>query len=134
MKLAAQPWPVPAFYMTISEDITYYDAETGQMNINVFGNSIWNHRKPIEIDEMSSNEIFGGWYKYFTRFGGSTPSGFGGANDAASPLVISGNSAYYVSWGHLYALTTSYSTPTADYGQLDTAVTPNKNLYPPGSC
>ena len=115
-------------YMTISEDVTYYDASSDQINSSVFGNGVWNHRKPIELDEMTSNEIFGGWYKYFTRFGGSTPAGFGGANDAASPLVISGDNAYYVAWGHLYALTTSYASQDKDFGQLDIADTPNKTL------
>ena len=115
-------------YMTISEDVTYYDASTNSINSSVFGNSVWNHRKPIELDEMGSNEIFGGWHKYFTRFAGSTPDGFGGANDAASPLVISGDNAYYVAWGHLYALSTTYTIPDKNFGQLDIAGTPNKTL------
>ncbi|MEA4906486.1 MAG: PQQ-binding-like beta-propeller repeat protein, partial [Anaerolineaceae bacterium] len=114
------------FYQVISEDVGYYDVNTGQLNTGVFGNGFSNHRKPIEFDEMTaSRPVFGGMEKFFTRFGGSTPGGFGGANDAASPLVVAGNRAFYVSWGYIYALSPSYYTPKIDYGQLDLSQPPS---------
>jgi outer membrane protein assembly factor BamB len=106
------------YYQTISEDIGYYDISTRQRNDNVFGNGFGNHRKPLEFDELPGT-IFGGMHKHFTRFGSSSTGGFGGANDATSPLVVAGDVAFVTIWGHLYALTSRLTTPTKDYLNLD---------------
>lgn len=111
------------YYQTISEDVGYYDIATKQKNTAVFGNGIGNHRNPLELAELPQ-PIFGGMEKHFTRFGGSSSSAFGGGNDAVSPLVVSGNLAFYTTWGHLYALTSQSVTPTKDYLGLDLFTTP----------
>lgn len=115
------------YYQTISEDIAYYDTANNQLYAGVFGNGFDNHRKPIELDERSPNQLFGGMYKHFARFASSSPGGFGGANDAASPLVVAGNQAYFTAWGHLYALSARPAQAHADYGQLDLANPPAAN-------
>lgn len=79
------------FYSTISEDIAYFDTATRAENVDVFGNGIFNHRFPIEIDDFEHGRLttppFAGRYKHFSRFGSSSPAGYAGAVDATSPLV-----------------------------------------------
>lgn len=115
------------YYQTISEDLGYYDITTSQRNDNVFGNGFYNHRKPLEFDELPAT-IFGGMHKHFTRFGSSSTGGLGGANDAISPLVVSGNTAFVAVWGHLYALTSELTTPTKEYMNLDPTTPPQATL------
>ncbi len=109
-------------YTTISEDIASFDTVTRAENTAVFGNGIFNHRYPIEIDDFEHGRVltppFGGRYKHFSRFGGSSPAGYAGGVDATSPLVAVRDGArtlaFYVSWGHLYALTAEpVATPVA---------------------
>ena len=117
------------YYQTISEDVGYYDIATGEANANVFSNNFNNHRMPYEFDAWASGqEVFGGMHKHFTRFGGSTPGGYGGAVDAVSPLIVVGDEAYFVTWGHVYALTNQPVTPAADYGALDLTPPPTTTL------
>lgn len=115
------------YYQTASEDIGYYDTTSGQTNPNVFGNAFYNHRKPLELDELPGT-IFGGMHKHFTRFGSSGSAAFGGGNDATSPLVVSGDDAFVTMWGHLYALTSEQTTPTKDYMNLDLSTPPASTL------
>jgi hypothetical protein len=104
--------------------MTYNTSTKIRIN-SIFGQEfIGNHRSPLEFAELSST-IFGGWQKWFTRFGSSTSAGYGGANDAISPLVVAGASNQYIfliEWGHLYALSnTSVSNPGKFYGNVDLA-------------
>jgi outer membrane protein assembly factor BamB len=105
-------------FQTISEDVAMYDTKSTVKVADIFGNGSSNHRNPNEFAELPS-QIFGGMHKHFTRFGSSTSGGFAGANDATSPLVISGNRAFVTTWGHLYALTAEAVTATKHYDQLD---------------
>ena len=117
------------YYQTISEDIGYYDLATREANADVFGNGMGSHRMPLELSEVGGNQaVFGGLYRHFPRFGGSSPGGFGGGNDAASPLVVVGDEAYFTSWGYLYALTSERPQPLADHGALDLTGPPTTTL------
>lgn len=109
------------YYQTISEDIGYYDIATGEANADVFGNGMGSHRMALELEEMlqTGQTVFGGMHKFFTRFACSSPGCFGGGNDAPSPLVVVGDSAYFTTWGHIYALSAEQTTPRVDYGALD---------------
>ncbi|SPD76427.1 exported hypothetical protein [uncultured Desulfobacterium sp.] len=107
------------YYQNISEDVGFYDVAKGARNLDIFGNGFGTHRKPLELAELPGTTVFGGWHKHFTRFGSSGPGGFGGAYDATSPLVISGNVAFMTSWGHLYALSSERTQPTREYMALD---------------
>lgn len=113
------------FFSTISEDIAFFDTTTRAENVDVFGNGIFNHRFPIEIDDFEHGRItappFAGRYKHFSRFGSSSPAGYAGAVDATSPLVAVRDGArtlaFYVTWGHLYALTPEAVPAPATYGE-----------------
>jgi outer membrane protein assembly factor BamB len=115
-------------FHTISEDVGYFDISLLTKS-EVFGNGFASHRYPNELSELP-NTIFGGMHKHFPRFGSSTPAGFAGANDATSPLVVANNQAYLTSWGHLYALTASSTTPTKHYQNLDLSKNLTTSLTP----
>jgi outer membrane protein assembly factor BamB len=118
------------YYQTISEDIAAYDLITKRNNTNLYGNGFSNHRQPIEFAEISSDNLFGGLSDYFTRFGGSTQTGFAGAVDAISPVVVSGSDIFIISWGHVTALTNQSVTEKIDYGSADFAELPYKQMSP----
>ena len=107
------------YYQTISEDIAVYNLTSKLNNINLFGNGFSNHRQPVEFNETTPENLFGGMAGYFTRFGGSTQTGFAGAVDAISPVVISGNDIFIIAWGHVSALTSQPVNPQIDYGVAD---------------
>lgn len=116
------------YYQTISEDVAFYDTADGSLNASVFGNGMFTHRQPMEVDAFVAGEraiVFGGWHKYFTRFGSSSPGGFGGANDAPSALVVTDDGttqrAFFSAWGHLYALGTEQKANPTEWNmdQLD---------------
>ncbi|KUK56576.1 MAG: hypothetical protein XD80_1846, partial [Synergistales bacterium 53_16] len=107
------------YFQTMSEDVGYFNIETKHLNANVYGNTFTISSAPLEFREMQSNTIFGGKHKHFLRFSSSTPVAFAGAADAASPLIVAGNDAYYTAWGHIYALTAESVLPVRDYGIFD---------------
>jgi len=107
------------YFQTMSEDIGYYNVETKRLNANVYGNTFTVSSAPLEFSEMRTNVVFGGLQKHFLRFSSSTPVAFAGAADAASPVVVAGNDAYYTAWGHVYALTSESVVPVKDYGNFD---------------
>lgn len=119
-----------SYYQTISEDISLFNLKTKQNNTNLFGNGFMNHRLPVEFAEVETNRLFGGFAEYFTRFGGSTQTGFAGAVDAISPLVISGSDAFVISWGHISALSTQPGAVNIDYGVADFAELPANPISP----
>jgi hypothetical protein len=72
-------------------------------------------------------------HKHFVRFSCSSPGGFGGGNDAPSPLVVVGDEAYFTTYGHVYALTYQRPTPIIDYGTLDLTGPPTTTLTREGA-
>lgn len=119
-----------SYYQTISEDISLFNLQTKQNNTNLYGNGFMNHRQPIEFAEVDAARLFGGFAEYFTRFGGSTQTGFAGAVDAISPLVISGSDAFVISWGHISALSPQPGAASIDYGTADFAELPAIRISP----
>lgn len=119
-----------SYYQAISEDISLFDLKTKQNNTNLYGNGFMNHRQPIEFAEVEAPRLFGGFAEYFTRFGGSTQTGFAGAVDAISPLVISGSDAFVISWGHISALSALPGAVKVDYGEADFTELPANRISP----
>ena len=116
------------YFQTMSEDIGYFDIQTKTLNAGVFGNTFTVSSAPLEFSEMQTNTIFGGMQKHFLRFSSSTPVAYAGAADAASPVVVAGNEAYYTAWGHIYALTSESVIPIKDYGDFDPMQIVNPDL------
>jgi len=125
-------------YQAIGESIGYYDVVSKEISGSVFGQAMFGegfgeHRHPLEFYDKERNPsltIFGGWEKWFTRFGSSATGAFGGGNDSVSPLVVAGNRQFVIVWGHLYALTSSqtdyYAAPRY-FSNLDvTKALPNR--------
>jgi outer membrane protein assembly factor BamB len=112
------------YYTTISEDIGYFDTTALTRNSRVFGNGFASHRAPLEFSDPNQASIFGGMRKHFTRFAGSTPGGFAGAADSPSPIVVSGDEAFFTTWGYIYALTAKPVQPVTHDPILDLAKPP----------
>ncbi len=107
------------YFQTMSEDLGYFDLGTKALNENVYGNSFSISSAPLEFREMATTTIFGGEQKHFLRFSSSSPVAYAGAADAASPVVVAGNEAYYTAWGHIYALTFESVSPIKNYNDFD---------------
>jgi hypothetical protein len=116
------------YYTTISEDIGYFDTVALSRNSGVFGNGFSSHRLSLEFEKQISAQIYGGMEKHFRRFAGSTPSGFAGAADSPSPLVIAGDDAFFTTWGYIYALTADRVQAISDHGELDLSGPPANTL------
>lgn len=106
-------------FQTMNEDIGYFDISTLTLNSGVFG-TFSDGRYPLELSELPNPAVFGGMEKHFTRFGGSSTSAYGGGNDEVSPLIVSGNQAFMITMGHLYAFTGQpVATLSKEYLPLD---------------